>query len=340
MRILIASERSGGHVFPALTIGKKLSEQSNKVYFFVTSSTLKKYINNEGFYVLGRCFKFRNLFLELVWRCLEAFYLIFKIKPHEVIGFGGRDSFFLVLWSAILGIDTKIYEPNFKFGKANKILSIFVKKVLRGFSYTGKSKKNKVIGIPLRRNIQKIDKKQARKILNFDNKPVIFCFGGSQGSSFINDVFIEFIKKFRNDYQIIHITGETGYLEIKQFYNAIDNRKFVKDFFYDIGVLYSAADIVVCRAGAGTLGEISFYEIPSILIPHPGGGGHQKENASYFAERKAAYMYLQNKFCFHDFNETLKQIISNKDLRDSMIENLRRIRLGVCYEDFREGDCF
>ncbi|MCK4916764.1 MAG: UDP-N-acetylglucosamine--N-acetylmuramyl-(pentapeptide) pyrophosphoryl-undecaprenol N-acetylglucosamine transferase [Candidatus Omnitrophica bacterium] len=340
MRILLACERSGGHVFPALTIGKKIRNKSNNVYFFVTSSALKKYIKNEGFYVLGRSFTFRNLFLELFWRCFEAFYVILKSKPHEVIGFGGRDSFFLVLWSALLGLDTKIYEPNLKFGKANRILSIFVSKMLRGFPYEGNNKKNIVIGIPLRQNIRKIDKSEARKILNFDNKPVIFCFGGSQGSVFINDVFIEFVKKFRKDYQIIHITGKIGCFEIEQFYNTIDNRKFVRSFYYDIGVLYSAADIVVSRAGAGTLGEISFYKIPSILIPHPGGGGHQKENASYFAEREVANMYMQNTFCYQNFNIYLRKIICDEDLRNSMSRNFNRIKLGVGYEDFCKDNRF
>ena len=340
MRILLACERSGGHVFPALTIGKKLRNNTTDVFFFITSLTFKKHIKKEGFCVLGRSFKVRNLVLELFWRYFEAFYIILKIKPNKVIGFGGRDSFFLVLWSVLLGLNTEIYEPNLMFGKANKVLSVFVRKVLRGFPYDGNNKKNVVIGIPLRQNIQKIDKFQARKILNFDNKPVVFCFGGSQGSAFINDIFIKFVKEFREDYQIIHITGKTGCFEIEQFYNTIDNRRFVRSFYYDIGVLYSAADIVVSRAGAGTLGEISFYKIPSILIPHPGGGGHQKENASYFVEREVSNMYLQNAFCYQNFNSFLRKIIYDKALRDSMIENFSRIKLGVGYEDFYKDNCF
>lgn len=332
MKILLVCERSAGHIFPALTVGEKIGKKSN-IYFFATSDFLKKYIERQGFNCFGKSLTFRNLIIEGIWRLFEAIYLILRLRPKKVIGFGGRDSFFLVLFSSLLRIKTIIYEPNVKMGKANKFLAPFVDKVLRGFP--GKeSSDNKTIGIPLRKNIKKIDKDQARKILGFNDEPVIFCFGGSQGSSFLNHIFLKFIQNFKNNCQVIHLTGKDEYSKILSQYAAMDNKSFVKDFYYQVEILYSAADMVVSRAGAITLGEISFYELPAILLPHPKAGNHQVENAFYFEKKEAAKVYLQNEFSFEDFSYYCNKFIKDEALRQTIQGNLRKIKLGVSYEDF------
>ncbi|MFH1519090.1 MAG: UDP-N-acetylglucosamine--N-acetylmuramyl-(pentapeptide) pyrophosphoryl-undecaprenol N-acetylglucosamine transferase [Candidatus Omnitrophota bacterium] len=331
MRVLLACERSAGHIFPALGFAKKLSEEF-QVYFFVSSPFLKKYIEKQGFSCLGRSFKFRNFMVEGVWRLIEALYLILKIKPKKVIGFGGRDSFFLVLFSSFLKLKTAIYEPNLKLGRANRLLVPFVGEVLRGFEVTGR--KGRTIGIPLRENIKIIDKRKARRILDFNDQPVVFCLGGSQGSSFINQTFIKFIRNYQGNYQVIHLTGKAEYSKILSLYKKIKNRSFVKDFYYDIEILYSAADLVVSRAGAVTLAEISFYGLPAILLPHPGGGGHQEENALFLERIDAAMVHLQSGFSFDDFSCSLNKLIEDASLRQKLKDNLNKIKLGVSYENF------
>jgi UDP-N-acetylglucosamine--N-acetylmuramyl-(pentapeptide) pyrophosphoryl-undecaprenol N-acetylglucosamine transferase len=99
-------------------------------------------------------------------------------------------------------------------------------------------------------------------------------------------------------------------------------------------VLYSAADIVVSRCGASTLAEVSFYGLPAILIPHPQGGSHQRENAVYFQERGAAVVFNQSSFSFEDFKAKLEELILNRDLRQAMGESASAINLGVNFEDF------
>jgi len=338
MKILFVCERSAGHIFPALGLGAKMSEEAT-VYFFATSAFLKGYIEKEGFVCLGKSLAFRNLLIEGFWRLFEALYLILSLRPKKVIGFGGRDSFFLVLFSSILGIESAIYEPNVKMGRANRLLAPFVGKILRGFQGED-SKKSRTIGIPLRKNIKKINKLQARKILNFNDEPVIFCLGGSQGSSFLNNVFIKFIQNFEGRAQVIHLTGKRDYLEILPLYNTLKVKSFVKDFYYEVEALYSAADVVVSRAGATTLGEISFYRLPAILFPFLEAGGHQEENAFYLEEKGAAVVYLQDKFSFEDFNSSLGKLIQDESLRQDMKNNLNKIKLGISYEDFKNISCF
>ena len=338
MKILFACERSAGHIFPALSLGAKVSKEAT-VYFFATSSFLKGYIEKEGFTCVGKSFPFRCLITESIWRLFEALYLILKIRPKKVIGFGGRDSFFLVLFSSLLGIETAIYEPNLKLGRANRFLVPFVGKVLRGFEGED-NKKSRTIGIPLRKNIKRIDKAQARKILNFNDDPVVFCLGGSQGSAFINNIFVEFVREFKDKLQIIHLTGKDKYLEILPLYNTIKRQSFVRDFYYEVEILYSAADLVVSRAGANTLGEISFYQLPAILLPHPEVGGHQRENARYLEKRGAAIVHLQDNFSSKGFSSSLSKLIEDEGLRQNIRNNLSKIRLGISYEDFSSNTYF
>ena len=345
MKTLLVCERSAGHVFPALAMANSMERSEDKttkadIYFFITTSFLRDRIKQQGFGVVGLSLPFRNIIIEGICRPLEASYIILKLRPQKVIGFGGRDSFFLVLFSFFLRIKTAIYEPNVKMGKANKILSFFVNEVLRGFKDSDGDKKTKVIGIPLRENIRKMDKARARQVLNFDQRPVVLCLGGSQGSSFVNQAFLRFIKNYRDSLQIIHLTGKNEYFPIMQFYNKIGMNSFIKDFYYDMEVLYSAADLAVSRAGAATLGEISYYGLPSVLLPLAKAGGHQRENAFYLEKRGAAFVCLQDDFSFEKFSQVLESLIQDKNLRQSISNNLENIELGVGFEEFCQSSCF
>ena len=152
--------------------------------------------------------------------------------------------------------------------------------------------------------------------------------------SFINGIFTKFIESCDERIQIIHLTGKKEYFEISQFYNKINNKVFVKDFYYQMELLYSAADLVVSRAGASSLAELTFYGLPSVLIPHPKAGRHQKENALYFMKRQAAFVCLQEDFSFEKFKGCLVSLIKDAGLRRAMKVNTARIQLGVAFEDF------
>jgi len=342
MRILFVCDRSAGHIFPALAMAQKIRQQAkgDKLYFFATSLSLKEHLIKEGFMAYGKCFNTRNIVIETAYRFFEALRLIFIIKPHKLVGFGGRDSFFLVLLGSLLFLDTSIYEPNVTPGKANLVLSLFVRRVLCGFGKKKLSKKYTTLGIPLRPNIKKVDRKEALGVLGFDDKPVLFCFGGSQGSVFLNNTFIKLIDSLGGDYQVIHLTGEREYFKISQFYNKIDRKKFVKGFYYQMELLYSIADIVICRAGASTLAELSYYKLPALLIPHPAAGGHQKANAMYFKERQAAYVFLQENFNFEQFRQAALGLLQDKNLRYRIKNNLNGIKIGIGFEDFCRNNYF
>lgn len=338
MKFLLVSERSGGHVYPALVIADKIKEKeskTNNIFFFTSSSIFENYIKNKGYSRLGIIFKSRNIVIELLVRFIESFYILFKVRPDYVIGFGGRDSIFLILFSRLFTNNIDIYEPNAKMGKANRFLACFVKRILRGIPPLDKNRKQKIIGVPLNKNIVRRDKRKIKKTLGFDEKPIVFCFGGSQGSNFINNIFFDFVRNHdQASYQIIHITGKNDYQRMLQFYKKIKTNKVVNDFCQDMSIFYNIADIIISRAGAITLGEISFYNIPSIIIPYPGAGGHQSANACYLVKKKAAFVLDQNNFHFFEFENHLQTMILDVNLRSSMKQNWQKINLEVSYEDF------
>ncbi len=330
-RILLVSERSGGHVYPALAVGEKIGRNipGNEIFFFTSSSFFKKHIKSKGYPVFGTAFSFRNIFIEFFWRAWEALYILLKVRPALVIGFGGRDSFCLTLFSCLLAKKTFIYEPNVKMGKSNRALSRFVKVIFRGLPPSEKSKKEKIVGVVLEEKmLLKVNKNQALQNLDFNRDPVVLCFGGSQGASFINNNFMRFAGRHnQKPYQIIHITGRQDYSRALAFYKDIKNNKIIKAFSWQMPLLYSAADLVVCRSGALTLPGLSFYNLPALLIPHPQAGGHQESNAALLGEREAALVFKQDDFNFTLFEDCLEKMLWNISFRSKIKNNLAKIKL-------------
>jgi len=341
MNILLTCERSGGHIFPALVFGKKLRSRYGTdadIQFFITSDFLKDYLIKENFPVIGKSFKSRFLVFELVYRFFESIAILAKFRPNKVFGFGGRDSFFLVLLAPLFGARTYIYEPNVEFGKANKILAKVAQKIFTGFEQKNfPVRKVSVVGVPLRDNIRRIERKEALKILGLEEGPVLLCFGGSQGSVFLNDNFVRLNESLPENYQIVHFTGPRDYLEISQRYNKIKHRRFVKDFYSAMEVALSAADFAFCRSGASTVAEICFFKVPTVFVPHPAAGGHQRANALYLSDQGAAVMFKQCDFSFDLFRATAIKMVSDKNFSDKIKNNLQSINPGVEFENFCRG---
>ena len=337
MRILFVCERSGGHLFPAFSLAEQIrKEKEDKVYFFVTSYFLREFLKKSDFEVFGKSFPFRNIILEGIWRFFESIFLIFRLRPKKVIGFGGRDSFFLLFFARLLFIETAIYEPNASLGKANKVLSRIVNKVYYGFRPgIADSKKEKIVGIPLRSALKKIDKSEAKRNLGLDeDKLVITAIGGSQGSNFINSVFLKLIGDLKDNVGIIHLTGKKEYEEILRFYSKISIKAFVKDFFDEMNIVYCATDILISRAGALTLAEASCFGIPAVLFPHPQASSHQRLNASYAQERGAAIVFEQERFSFSSFEKAISKLISDKNLRQKMSDSNKNIKISISSHEF------
>jgi UDP-N-acetylglucosamine--N-acetylmuramyl-(pentapeptide) pyrophosphoryl-undecaprenol N-acetylglucosamine transferase len=337
-KILLVADGSAGHIFPATSIIETLKDSAS-LYLFTTSSYFKRLLKDRNITLIGQEFLWKNTFLEMFYRFWEAIWLLLKIKPDRIIGFGGKGSFFLVLLGSLFFIDTGIYEPNAFYGRANRILRLFAKRIYFGFEPPTKGRRLKRVGIPLHTHIQRWSKGVARERLGLDpSRPVVFCFGGSQGSLFVNEAFRRLVEEKIDQFQIIHLTGRRAYLRFLDFYDKIGKKGyFVRDFYNEMGLLYSAADIVISRAGALTLAEISYFRLPAILIPYPGADSHQVRNAEYFKERGAAFMISQDKFSFENFKNLFTQLLYDQSVRQKVINNLGSIQLWVRADEFCKG---
>ncbi|MCM8773972.1 MAG: UDP-N-acetylglucosamine--N-acetylmuramyl-(pentapeptide) pyrophosphoryl-undecaprenol N-acetylglucosamine transferase [Candidatus Omnitrophica bacterium] len=333
MRVLLACDRSGGHFFPAFSLANYLDK--DEVYFFIPSHYFSNFLKIRGWKVLGKPLNFRNLLLEGTFRVCEALYVIFKVRPKKVIGFGGRDTFSLIVIASLFFIYTAIYEPNVVKGKANKYLSLIVRKVYCGFNQTFKSSKAIKVGVPLREDLKIWDKKEAKDKLGlFNDLAVILCFGGSQGAIFINQLVKWLINNVKRDFQIIHIVGSKQFNEFINFYDKIKIKAKIFEFCLNMDLVYSATDIVISRAGILSLVEISWFGIPAILIPHPGASRHQSANAYYLQERKACFVFEQDNFNYQNFKNTLEKLLDDVSLRRNISHNIKSLSLAVSSDQF------
>ncbi|OPX30712.1 MAG: hypothetical protein B1H08_00930 [Candidatus Omnitrophica bacterium 4484_171] len=333
MRIILACDRSAGHILPAKCLASCL--KGDNIYFFAPSYYFKPLLKKEGWKVFGTSLKLRNIVFESIFRFWEAIYIICRLRPHRVAGFGGRDAFFIILWARLLHIDAVLYEPNVMMGRANRALYPLVKIVYHGFPVPYAPDKNIAVGIPLRDSLRKIDKAMARENLGLEKSSVtILCFGGSQGSEFINNAFKKFVIASKSDFQIIHVTGAKQKRHFSEFYDKINKKAVCYDFCGEMDLLYSAADFVISRSGALTVAEVSFYRLPALFIPYPGAGAHQYANAAYLEERKACFVFRQDSFLFDKFSECIENLIADGDTRRGLSNNIGRINVAVSSRDF------
>ncbi|MFC1620784.1 undecaprenyldiphospho-muramoylpentapeptide beta-N-acetylglucosaminyltransferase [Candidatus Omnitrophota bacterium] len=299
MKILIVAGGTGGHLFPAIRLGEELILRGYNEVIFVTSSRkrdkeiLKKECATLPIIPLQskNPRAILNFIIRLFAGTIKSLFLLLRLRPDAVVGFGGYVTGPIVLLSALLGKKTVIHEQNVFPGKTNRMLAGFVDKIAVSFSETLnylKRFESKIIvsGNLLRREL----KKTQRAKESF----TILAMGGSQGAHALNKLIPEAVGLMDDEkkplLEMIHITGRKDEEDVKRLYKAkgINNRVF--SFTEDIARLYSECDFVIGRSGATTVSELLYLDKPSILIPYPHGNGHQRLNAKIMEDRGDALL--------------------------------------------------
>lgn len=344
MRILIVTGSSGGHIFPALSLISELKEkQKNSEILLVLpkqnilASDLLPGINVKFIEVKAINFKlninnFKNIFLFIV-SFFRAISVLIEFRPDVVVGFGSILSVPVIFTAWIFRIKTLIHEQNLLLGKANKFLSFFVDKCAISFIETKKClkmKEEKIIfsGNPIRKSMARIPKEEARQHFGLEqNKFTILVSGGSQGSKHINQAFVEFISSasLKNDIQAIHLCGQNDFLKLSQTYEKLNVKVKVFDFLEAMQYAYSAADVIISRAGATTIAELVKFHLPAILVPYPYAYQHQKENALYLARKNSALVVDDKDLTCHYLEEQIGLFLSNSDKLDLMRQSFDNI---------------
>lgn len=312
--IIIAAGGTRGHIFPALAMANHFKENGHKVVIAGTGNELERKIFSQSDieveYFEARKIKRNGLMTFLDPKIYQTIFrpdakLIKFLKgfePDLVLGMGGYPS--ISTCTAVNGSDRTvvvIHEQNAKAGLANRYLAwTAAYAVIEGLPgavggitkfFTGDCQ---YLGNPVRQEI--IDKRQpSREFPDKSKKPRIFILGGSQGARSINFAVPKAMHLLSKDtpVEITHDTGEADYEKVKEIYKDFNIKAKVSKFIDDISQVYKWADIVISRAGAMTISELSALGLPSILIPYPQAtDNHQFYNAKFLVDKNAAEMIL------------------------------------------------
>tara|TARA_B100000902_G_scaffold399820_1_gene472761 strand:- start:4732 stop:5841 length:1110 start_codon:yes stop_codon:yes gene_type:complete len=347
LRVIISGGGTGGHIFPAIAIAKSLEKKVKKIDILFVGAKDRMEMRKipelgydiKGLWISGlqRKLSFNNLLFpfKLIVSIYKSIKIINNFNPDLVIGTGGYASGPVLFVSSFFKcIPTLIQEQNSFAGLTNKLLSKYVNKIC--VAYDGMDrffpKKNiEYTGNPIRDliiNSTSLDKQDSRRFFGLNNnRKTILVLGGSLGSKTINESIINNIDKFNeNDLNLIWQTGSSFELEN---YKLLD-RSIIKDisihkFIREMDKAYSASDIVVSRAGAIAISEISFLGKASILVPSPNvAEDHQTKNAQSLVEKKSALMVKDKDSRLNLVDEIIK-LSNNITLQKQLSLNVKKI---------------
>ena len=321
MRVLLATGGTGGHIIPAIKTGLEFKKRGAEVLLVGSFKLDRAHFNQYGIEIRehGACEFKLSRFWKTITSNIEAMQKAGKIlrefQPDLVIGFGSYSSFAIVLRARFSGITTMIHEQNVIPGKANKLLAPFARKIVTSFKGSQKyfpKKKVVLTGLPCHDSVSGKSRQELCEIFGLqENRKTILVIGGSQGSQPVNTVFLKYLEDslILQDIQVIHCVGKANLADVRKKYQKLDLPGAVYDFFEDIHFAYELADVIISRAGAGSVMEIAGYGKPAILIPYPYAGSHQMENALTLQGSNFIRILNQDQLTEETLQEALIQLL-------------------------------
>jgi UDP-N-acetylglucosamine--N-acetylmuramyl-(pentapeptide) pyrophosphoryl-undecaprenol N-acetylglucosamine transferase len=331
-KIIIAGGGTGGHLFPAVSIAQQFRSDnlSDRILFVGTGkpieiSVTKNYgfdfqkISAEGIKGRGLADKLKAV-LAIGKGVLQSKSIIQSFQPDLVIGMGSYSAAPMVLAAWLKKIPIALCEQNIMPGIANRVLSKFADRIFISFEKTTDGlpeKKTRFTGNPVRGEILQVQRNKKREGEPF----TILVLGGSQGAHSINMAMVESLEKLNKFEKLsfIHQTGEADENTVRAAYEINECTSEVRSFFTDMARIYEKVDLVVCRAGATTVAELSCLGIPAIFIPFPhAADNHQFLNAKSLCEAKASEMLLEEKLTGELLAERIIRLVENPGLLEQM----------------------
>ena len=356
MKILFATGGTGGHINPALAAAGEIRERypDADILFVGTKEKMEaklvpaagydfKTIDISGFY---RQLTWENIKRDIgtVFKLLrsssQAKKIIREFEPDVVVGFGGYVSGPVLRMAAKLGIPTAIHEQNAFPGITNKTLAKKVDRVMltvdRAQQYLKPKNPCIVTGLPVRGEMLKADRDISRAELGVrDNQKLVLSMGGSLGAETINKAMVDIISEYCDNEEIyfLHAMGQYGLWvpdKLKENGVDVDTKKNVeiREYIKDMDRCMSAADLVICRAGASTLSELEALGKASILIPSPNvAENHQYHNAMALVEKNAAMIIEEKDLTKERMKELFDSVINDDHRRNEIASNAKSLAI-------------
>ena len=344
LKILMSGGGTGGHIFPAVAIAQEIQKRFPDAEFLFIGANgqmeMEK-VPQSGFKIeglniagfdRGNLLKNIGLPFKIISSLRKAKSIIKNFNPDFAVGTGGFASGPALYVASKMGIPVFIQEQNSLPGKTNVFNGKKAKAVFTAYPNMDHFfPKSKVffLGNPVRQNILSdlMETEKAKEKLGLDkNKLTILSVGGSQGSRTLNNGWKDNLEKIKEkDFQLIWQTGKLDFESLSKE-SQISNLKSqinLREFISDMATAYSAADVIVSRAGAIAISELAMAKKPVILVPLPSAAeDHQTKNALVLVEKNAAKMVKDSEMK-EKFWNTLSEICENENLRKEMSENLQ-----------------
>ncbi len=345
IKIILTGGGTGGHVYPLVSVFRSLKQIAGQKLLTIDALYLgadgfaKEELEKEGIKVkvisagkMRRYFSILNFFdiFKVFFGFFQSLWLVWKFMPDVIFSKGGYGSVPVVIVGWIYRIPVFIHESDSVPGLSNKIATKFAARI--GVSFPKAldyfpAEKTALVGNPIRTDLlQKINKEDGIKHFGFaSDKPIVLILGGSQGSQRINDLILEVLyDSIKNNIQILHQTGEKNFREVlaeakiiignlpesyQKYYQA-------KGFFNEdeYALALACSDLVIARAGSGTIFELSAAKKPSILIPLPeAASDHQRENAFAYQKSGASIVFEEKNILPNLFLEQIVNLLQDKE---------------------------
>ena len=346
MRVIMTGGGTGGHVNPAIAIANiiKRNEPDSEILFVGTERGIEnKLVPAEGYpikHVEIKGFK-RSLSLSNIKAAYLAFVspmrakkIVKEFEPDIVIGTGGYVCWPVLVAAARMGIPTAVHEANAFPGVAVRKLQPYVDKIMLNFAESAKYLKasDKIIhvGNPLRTAFESISRDEARKELGIEGKYDLYVlsFGGSMGAERVNDACLDLMRDLTGNMPNVLHQHATGAIEFEaasaKFRSyGLDKKEnlMLSEYIYDMHLRMAAADIVISRAGAMTVSELSMMKKTSIMIPSPNvTNNHQYKNAKVIEDMGGTVLIEEKDLHEGVLARNVEKLISDEALRARMGE--------------------
>lgn len=362
MKFLFTCGGTAGHINPAVGVAQRLKglmPDCEILFIGATGHMETELVPREGFDI--KTVNITNIKREISLEGLkhnfktvknvltstsEAKTILRQFRPDVVLGTGGYVCYPVLKAAHSMKIPTVVHESNAVPGLTTKMLSSTANKILVGFEeskqYYRNPEKVIVTGTPVREDFRNFDKFAARKKLGIDpEKPLVVSVWGSLGAAFMNKTMVGFIDKALGNpfFSLIHSAGKNGYgamlneMEKADVKDAKQNGMEIREYIYDMPLIMTAADLVMCRSGASTLSELTVLGKPVILVPSPNvTNNHQEKNARVLEKAGAAVLIPESDITSDKLLGAVSLLLSRPETLEAMSEQMKKIGVGDATE--------
>ena len=352
MRFIFTCGGTAGHINPALAVAGRLRElmpDSEFLFIGVNGKMEMELVPRAGYEIRGleMTYIVRGHNLKAMLKNLEtvrnvarstreAKKIIRAFQPDAVIGTGGYICYPVLMAAHKLGIPTLVHESNAVPGLTTKLLADRIDRVMLGFEesrqYYRHPERVSVTGTPVRGEFDRVTRQSAREELGLkDGEKLVLSVWGSLGAEYMNKIMGEMIEKLdgRQGFRLIHAAGSLYYPRLTE---RLREKKLdesgveLREYIHDMPRLMAAADLILCRAGASTISELSYMGKPVLMVPSPNvTNHHQEKNARVLEHAGGAVVLLEGEFDADSLLRQVKTLLGDEEKLKSMGEAMRSL---------------